>query len=77
MSQTARRPGLRDQPKAVWAVLGACIVAFMRIGLVDPILPITTGAPLFVASGAVAIGVLMLLGFRVLLDGAGAAAAAA
>ena len=40
ISETTRRPGLRDQPKAVWAVLGACIVAFMGIGLVDPILPI-------------------------------------
>jgi ACDE family multidrug resistance protein len=40
ISKTQRRPGLRDQPKAVWAVLGACIVAFMGIGLVDPILPI-------------------------------------
>jgi ACDE family multidrug resistance protein len=28
------------QPAAVWAVLFACIVAFMGIGLVDPILPI-------------------------------------
>ncbi len=28
------------QPRAVWAVLGAGIVAFMGIGLVDPILPI-------------------------------------
>jgi MFS transporter, ACDE family, multidrug resistance protein len=31
---------LREQPKAIWAVLFACIVAFMGIGLVDPILPI-------------------------------------
>jgi MFS transporter, ACDE family, multidrug resistance protein len=31
---------LRDQPRAVWGVLFACIVAFMGIGLVDPILPI-------------------------------------
>jgi MFS family permease len=34
--------GLRDsfrQPKAVWAVAFACVVAFMGIGLVDPILP--------------------------------------
>jgi ACDE family multidrug resistance protein len=30
----------RGQPKAVWAVLFACIVAFMGIGLVDPILPV-------------------------------------
>ncbi|MCW3040622.1 MAG: Multidrug-efflux transporter [Solirubrobacterales bacterium] len=28
------------QPRAVWAVLFACVVAFMGIGLVDPILPI-------------------------------------
>ena len=28
------------QPRAVWAVLGASVVAFMGIGLVDPILPI-------------------------------------
>lgn len=27
------------QPKAVWAVAFACTVAFMGIGLVDPILP--------------------------------------
>ncbi len=31
---------LREQPKAIWAVLFACIVAFMGIGLVDPILPV-------------------------------------
>ncbi len=28
-----------DQPKAVWAVAFACVVAFMGLGLVDPILP--------------------------------------
>jgi MFS transporter, ACDE family, multidrug resistance protein len=28
-----------DQPKPVWAVAFACVVAFMGIGLVDPILP--------------------------------------
>src|SRR5436190_23267993 len=27
------------QPKAVWAVAFACVVAFIGIGLVDPILP--------------------------------------
>ncbi|HEX4110812.1 MAG TPA: MFS transporter [Solirubrobacteraceae bacterium] len=37
---SAKRPGIRDQPRAVWAVLAASIVAFMGIGLVDPILPI-------------------------------------
>lgn len=30
---------LKNQPKAVWAVAFACVVAFMGIGLVDPILP--------------------------------------
>lgn len=28
----------RSQPKAVWAVAFACVIAFMGIGLVDPIL---------------------------------------
>jgi MFS transporter, ACDE family, multidrug resistance protein len=27
------------QPKAVWAVTFACVISFMGIGLVDPILP--------------------------------------
>jgi MFS transporter, ACDE family, multidrug resistance protein len=31
------------QPKAVWAVAFACVVAFMGIGLVDPILPALAG----------------------------------
>ena len=30
---------LFNQPKAVWAVAFACVVSFMGIGLVDPILP--------------------------------------
>ncbi|MGE7762313.1 MFS transporter [Peribacillus sp. NPDC097895] len=30
---------LLKQPKAVWAVFFACIIAFMGLGLVDPILP--------------------------------------
>ncbi|MEV7867982.1 MFS transporter [Streptomyces sp. NPDC088124] len=33
------RPGLLRQPRAVWATAGASVVAFMGIGLVDPILP--------------------------------------
>lgn len=37
---TASRPALRSQPRAVWAVAFACVVAFMGIGLVDPILPV-------------------------------------
>jgi len=31
--------GILKQPKEVWAVAFACVVAFMGIGLVDPILP--------------------------------------
>ena len=30
--------GFFDQPRAVWAVAFACVIAFMGIGLVDPIL---------------------------------------
>jgi len=36
---TAPASRLLDQPRAVWAVAFACVVAFMGIGLVDPILP--------------------------------------
>ncbi|MET0304096.1 MAG: MFS transporter, partial [Microbacteriaceae bacterium] len=32
-------PSILKQPKQVWAVAFACVVAFMGIGLVDPILP--------------------------------------
>src|SRR5215469_14379170 len=31
------------QPKAVWAVAFACVISFMGIGLVDPILPSLAG----------------------------------
>jgi MFS transporter, ACDE family, multidrug resistance protein len=34
-----RKSGLLNQPKAVFAVAFACVVSFMGIGLVDPILP--------------------------------------
>ena len=33
-----RRPSILQQPRAVWAVAFACVIAFMGIGLVDPIL---------------------------------------
>ncbi|GAA4880820.1 MFS transporter [Paenibacillus vulneris] len=36
---STEKTGLLSQPKAVWAVGFACIIAFMGIGLVDPILP--------------------------------------
>ena len=48
-TSTAPRPGGQHahgsaaspfrQPRAVWAVAFACVVSFMGIGLVDPILP--------------------------------------
>ena len=31
-------PSMWKQPRAVWAVAFACVIAFMGIGLVDPIL---------------------------------------
>ena len=34
-----RKSGLFNEPKAVFAVAFACVVSFMGIGLVDPILP--------------------------------------
>jgi len=36
---TTKPPGLLSQPKAVWAVAFACVISFMGLGLVDPILP--------------------------------------
>lgn len=36
---TAQRSRLLGQPKAVYAVAFACVISFMGIGLVDPILP--------------------------------------
>ncbi|HZK75113.1 MAG TPA: MFS transporter [Clostridia bacterium] len=37
--QGAERSGLLRQPRIVWAVAFACVIAFMGLGLVDPILP--------------------------------------
>jgi ACDE family multidrug resistance protein len=34
---------LRERPKAVWAVAFACVIAFMGIALVDPIVPASAG----------------------------------
>ncbi len=39
MNSTTDSGSIFDQPRAVWAVAFACVVAFMGIGLVDPILP--------------------------------------
>ena len=40
MTSSADRPSLFNQPRAVYAVAFACVVSFMGIGLVDPILPV-------------------------------------
>jgi MFS transporter, ACDE family, multidrug resistance protein len=39
MSEGEHSASILRQPKAVWAVAFACVIAFMGIGLVDPILP--------------------------------------
>ncbi|HEY2674780.1 MAG TPA: MFS transporter, partial [Rugosimonospora sp.] len=39
MEPAARPASPFRQPKAVWAVAFACVISFMGIGLVDPILP--------------------------------------
>ncbi|MCL2730894.1 MAG: MFS transporter [Actinomycetia bacterium] len=38
-TEPASAPSPFRQPKAVWAVAFACVISFMGIGLVDPILP--------------------------------------
>lgn len=38
-ARTARPGSPFSQPRAVWAVAFACVISFMGIGLVDPILP--------------------------------------
>ena len=38
-STSTRTPSMFRQPKAVWAVAFACVISFMGIGFVDPILP--------------------------------------
>ncbi|MEN1966712.1 MFS transporter [Lentibacillus sp. N15] len=37
--QPVQEQSIMSQPKSVWAVFFACIIAFMGLGLVDPILP--------------------------------------
>lgn len=38
-SSAREKEGKAKQPRSVWAVFFACIIAFMGLGLVDPILP--------------------------------------
>src|SRR5689334_18070313 len=39
VSTAKAEAGLLSQPRSVWAVFFACVIAFMGLGLVDPILP--------------------------------------
>lgn len=39
VKELPKQGGLLSQPKAVWAVAFACVISFMGLGLVDPILP--------------------------------------
>jgi len=39
MNQSLGKESIWNQPKAVWAIVFASIIAFMGLGLVDPILP--------------------------------------
>src|ERR1700694_4854152 len=39
LSSRSTSTGLAGQPRVVWAVAFACVIAFMGLGLVDPILP--------------------------------------
>src|ERR1700735_2027909 len=41
--QSVATPSPFKQPRAVWAVAFACVVSFMGIGLVDPILKTLAG----------------------------------
>ncbi|MBJ8347793.1 MFS transporter [Antrihabitans sp. YC2-6] len=64
-------PSLLDQPKAVWAVAFASVIAFMGIGLVDPILkPI--GEQLNASPSQVSLlftSYMLVMGFAMLITG--------
>jgi ACDE family multidrug resistance protein len=44
VNHASSSPNPFKQPKAVWAVAFACVISFMGIGLVDPILPSLAGS---------------------------------
>ena len=64
-------PSLLNQPKAVWAVAFASVIAFMGIGLVDPILkPI--GEQLHASPSQVSLlftSYMLVMGFAMLITG--------
>ncbi|MEC1538310.1 MFS transporter [Bacillus sonorensis] len=64
--------GFFKQPKAVWAVAFACVISFMGIGLVDPILP-AIAAQLNASPSQVSLlftSYLLVTGFAMILSGA-------
>lgn len=70
--QVNQKTGLLSQPKAVWAVAFACVISFMGIGLVDPILP-AIAAQLHASPSEVSLlftSYLLVTGFMMFFSGA-------
>lgn len=71
-TQVNQKTGLLSQPKAVWAVAFACVISFMGIGLVDPILP-AIAAQLHASPSEVSLlftSYLLVTGFMMFFSGA-------
>ncbi|MEC1259755.1 MFS transporter [Bacillus swezeyi] len=70
--QSSKNSSILKQPKAVWAVAFACVISFMGIGLVDPILP-AIAQQLHASPSQVSLlftSYLLVTGFAMLLSGA-------
>ncbi|WP_307893610.1 MFS transporter [Bacillus swezeyi] len=70
--QPSKNSSILKQPKAVWAVAFACVISFMGIGLVDPILP-AIAQQLHASPSQVSLlftSYLLVTGFAMLLSGA-------
>lgn len=70
--QPPENSSMFKQPKAVWAVAFACVISFMGIGLVDPILP-AIAQQLHASPSQVSLlftSYLLVTGFAMLLSGA-------
>ncbi|MFN2747786.1 MULTISPECIES: MFS transporter [Bacillus] len=70
--QPSKKSSMLKQPKAVWAVAFACVISFMGIGLVDPILP-AIARQLDASPSQVSLlftSYLLVTGFAMLLSGA-------
>lgn len=71
-TSSQQKTGLFSQPKAVWAVAFACVISFMGIGLVDPILP-AIAAQLHASPSEVSLlftSYLLVTGFMMFFSGA-------